>query len=142
MTVHLIKLCVGADSPEDLAAWVSRRVAERRKKGEAELSHHDTRMWPKRSQEVLAGGSLYWVIKGSVLVRQRIAGLVEIEDETGRPACRILLEPALIRTEPRARRPFQGWRYLSVSDAPPDLDSRTRNISPELAIALKDALAW
>lgn len=142
MTVHLIKLCVGADSVDDLQAWVDRRVAERRRSGEALLSHHDTRMWPKRADEVLDGGSLYWVIRGAVQARQRILALEELQDGGGRTMCRLGLDPQLVRTEPRARRPFQGWRYLTVDDAPPDLRTDGSGLSPELVAALKDSLAW
>ena len=75
MTLHLIKLCVGADSIEDLADWQEKRAAERRKKGGAGDVLHITRMTPKRADELLAGGSLYWVIKGQIAVRQRLMAL-------------------------------------------------------------------
>lgn len=142
MAVHLVKLCVGAESIDDLQAWVDRRVAERRRSGQSPLSHHDTRMWPKRAAELLEGGSLYWVIKGVVLVRQGVAGLEEVDDGEGRAMCRIWLDPLLVRTEPRGRRPFQGWRYLTAEDAPPDLSGDASQLSPELVAALKQSLAW
>jgi hypothetical protein len=142
MTVHIIKLCVGADSVEDLQTWVDRRVAERKRARQPPVSHHDTRMWPKRSDEVLDGGSLYWVIRGVVQVRQQIVALEEIADADGKAMCRMMLDPQLVRTEPRGRRPFQGWRYLTAEDAPPDLKGDAGDMSPELAAALKGALAW
>ena len=142
MTVHLIKLCVGAETVDDLQVWVDHLVGERRKAGLSPLSHHETRMWPKRADELRDGGSLYWVIKGAVVVRQRIAGLEEVEDGEGRALCRIWLDPLLVRTEPRGRRPFQGWRYLTAEDAPPDLSGDASQLSPELVAALKQSLAW
>lgn len=142
MTIHLIKLCVGAETVADLQVWVDHLVGDRRRARLSLLSHHDTRMWPKRAEEVLQGGSLYWVIKGAVLVRQKIVGLEEIDPGDGRPMCRIWLDPGLVRTEPRGRRPFQGWRYLAPEDAPPDLSGEASQLSPELVAALKQSLAW
>jgi len=142
MTVHLIKLCVGAESVEDLQAWVEKRVKARKKAGLSLVSHHDTRMWPKRADDLLEGGSLYWVIKRSVLVRQKLVGLEEVADGEGKTLCRLVLDPELVRTEPRGRRPFQGWRYLTPEDAPPDLAGDASRLSPDLVAALKQSLAW
>lgn len=108
--LHLIKLCVGCDSVEDLAQWQRQRSP----------LEHWTRSHPKRAAEILAGGSLYWVIKGQVRVRQRILKLERREDEEG-VWCAIVLGRRLVRVQPRFHRPFQGWRYLEREDAPPDL---------------------
>ena len=108
--LHLIKLCVGCDSVEDLAAW-------QRKRSQPE---HWTRNHPKRAAEITAGGSLYWVIKGQVRVRQRIVKLERREDEEG-VWCALVLGRRLTRVQARFHRPFQGWRYLENEDAPPDL---------------------
>ena len=116
-TLHMIKLCVGTDRVEDLAAW----QAERRTALPDNLPRHITRMWPKRAAELLAGGSLYWVMGGLVLCRQRILRLDRVEGEDGIARCGIVLDPELHRTHAAPRRPFQGWRYLSCEDAPPDL---------------------
>ena len=121
MTVHLIKLCVGCDSPEDLRQWQEERLAERRKRGEPPVLRHVTRSMPKRRDEVLDGASLYWVIKGYVRVRQRIVGLEPVVGEDGEPRCAILYDPELVFVTPRQHRPFQGWRYLEPERAPPDL---------------------
>lgn len=115
--LHLIKLCVGIDSVEDLIAW---RAAHPRGDGET-ASRHVTRMWPKRAGELLDGGSLYWVIRGEIQARQRLLRLDEIIGADGIRRCGIVMDPELIRTAPVRRRPFQGWRYLDASDAPPDL---------------------
>ena len=78
-------------------------------------------MWPKRADELLAGGSLYWVFHGLVLARQRILGLEPRRGGDGIERCAIRLDPEVVRTLPQPRRPFQGWRYLRPEDAPRDL---------------------
>ncbi len=120
-SLHLIKLCVGAEAVEDLLEWQAARIAEYRAAGEEPLPVHVTRMWPKREAELLDGGALYWVFKGLVLARQRILRLDPREGADGIRRCAIVLDPQVIRTAPAPRRPFQGWRYLPASDAPPDL---------------------
>ncbi len=121
MTLHLVKLCVGATSIEDLAEWQTDRLAEARKRAPAAKLFHATYQTPKRQQDLLDGGSLYWVIKGQILVRQRLIGLSEGKKNDGSPCCLLLLEPTLVPVRPVPRRAFQGWRYLSAEDAPPDL---------------------
>jgi hypothetical protein len=127
VTLHLIKLCVGCDSIEDLRQWQKRRAAEAKRRGRPFAPRHWTRMMPKRREDILDGGSLYWVIRGVVAVRQRIVGLDRRIDKDGRPFCRISFARTLIPVEPRPRRPFQGWRYLDPDDAPPDLGARHRS---------------
>jgi hypothetical protein len=134
--VHLIKLCVGAESVEDLTDW----QATARAKGPDGLPRHVTRMWPKRAEEVLNGGSLYWVFKGLVLCRQRILRLDEVDRGDGIVRCGIVLEPEAIRVTATPRRPFQGWRYLPPSDAPRDL-RKGREQEPTLPPAMQSALA-
>jgi hypothetical protein len=99
-------------------------------------------MSPKRAAEMLDGGSLYWVIKNFIIVRQRLIGFEEVKDKEGKAMCRIHLNPELIRTKPRKKRPFQGWRYLEPGDAPSDLDGKGPALSADLEAALKEALAW
>lgn len=119
--LHLIKLSVGAESVEDLAAWQAARMAERRARGERDNPIHITRMFPKRGEELLSGGSIFWVIKGVILVRQKLVALESMVTDKGIKACRIVLDPKLIRTDPQPRRPFQGWRYFEAKDAPADI---------------------
>lgn len=121
MTVHLLKLCVGADSVEDLLQWQAQRIAQAKAAGRPALPVHVTRMWPKREAELLDGGSLFWVFKGLVLARQRILGLERRAGEDGVARCAIVLDPEAVRVRPVSRRPFQGWRYLATEDAPGDL---------------------
>ncbi len=121
MTLNLIKLCVGAESIEDLAAWQKRRLAAQKKAGEKLQLFHTTFQSPKRQAELTDGGSLYWVIKGLIQVRQPLVGFGEGYKENGSPCCLLLLSPKLIAVRPVPRRPFQGWRYLTAEDAPGDL---------------------
>lgn len=116
-TLHLQKLSVGTESVESLAAWHDYR----RTQYDDDLPRHVTRMWPKRAEEILSGGSIYWVIKGSLLCRQRVLRLDEVFGEDGIRRCAIVLDPELIRIVPTLKRPFQGWRYLKTADAPIDL---------------------
>lgn len=118
--VHIIKLCVGADSVADLAEWQKQQVARAKAKGLREAPVCGTRAWPKRREDVLAGGSLYWVIKGVVAVRQKIVAIDEVRDNHGL-RCGLYLGKRLYRTVPAPRRAFQGWRYLEPDDAPADL---------------------
>jgi hypothetical protein len=121
LTLHLIKLCVGVDSVADLREWQTERLAQLKKRGQKLELKHTTRMVPKRQEEILAGGSLYWVIKGVIRVRQRIIGVESIVWD-GEPHCKLVLQRKLVRVMPRPMRAFQGWRYLEAKDAPPDLD--------------------
>jgi len=120
MTVHLIKLCVGADRIDDLRTW--QQTVLRRNHGTAleGYAHHTTRMFPKRAEDLVGGGSMYWVIAGQIQVRQRIIDLQEVQTNDGRKCC-IVLDPELINVRPTAKGPFQGWRYLKPDDAPADL---------------------
>ncbi|MEQ8348276.1 MAG: DUF1489 domain-containing protein [Sneathiellaceae bacterium] len=115
MTVHLLKLCVGVDRVEQLQDYIARRLAA----GEA-IVHH-TRFQPKRAEEVLDGGSLYWVIAGFARARQRILGLDMVTVEGRGRCCAIRMDPELVQCVPQPRRPHQGWRYLEPRHAPRDL---------------------
>jgi len=120
MTVHLLKLCVGCDTIQDLKDWQEDRLRQLKRKREPVELYHRTLQTPKRRDQVLDGGSLYWVIKGFVLVRQRILDLRPGRKDDGTPCCAIVYDEALVATRPQARRAFRGWRYLSVQDAPAD----------------------
>jgi hypothetical protein len=122
MALHLIKLCVGCDSVKELEDWIRARLKERKKRRLAAEHIHTTRMVPKRAVELLAGGSLYWVIRGEVLCRQRLIAVRPFVDKAGTGRCRLVLEPKVVLVEPRPHRAFQGWRYLAAKDAPRDLD--------------------
>jgi hypothetical protein len=122
MTLHLIKLSVGTDSIEDLEEWIKLKLKERKKRRQKPESIHTTRMFPKRVDELLDGGSIYWVIKGEILCRERILDLRQVTGKDGIRRCQLVLDPKLVPVRPRPFRAFQGWRYLDAKDAPPDLD--------------------
>jgi hypothetical protein len=137
LPLHLIKLCVGADTPDDLRRWRAARAAE----GRRPIVH--TRQTPKRATEILNGGSLYWVFKGQVLIRQPVLAIETIGEGQGR-RCKILLADEMVATAPQPRRAFQGWRYLEPKDAPPDLPSGECEaaIPQDLARELRELGAW
>lgn len=121
MAINIVKLCVGAGSIDDLVNWQERQARMRTGLGIDPRPVCDTRMTPKRATEVTAGGSLYWVIKGVILVRQPIEDIVTFDDEAGRSRCELVLNPTLVKTAPQRRKAFQGWRYFEAKDAPADL---------------------
>jgi len=124
MALHLIKLCVGVDTVEELADWQKRRRGELLAAGQPPYSRHITRNAPRRADEIVGeGGSLYWVIRREIRVRQRLHAIEEALDHEGRKCCALVFESELVRVVPRPQRPFQGWRYLEPADAPPDLAS-------------------
>jgi hypothetical protein len=121
MTLNIIKLCVGCDSIEDLADWQAKRIKEQKKRGvKKPMLMHVTRMMPKKKDEVLDGGSLYWVIKGQIAVRQKILDLKAVT-KNGTPHCGIVYDKELVPVNRRHHRAFQGWRYFDPKDAPADL---------------------
>lgn len=141
MALHMIKLCVGAHAIEDLADWQLGRMAARKKKGLAPLPYHTTFQSPKRQQELLDGGSLYWVMKGIITARQRFVAFEEGAKEDGTPCCVMVLDPKIVPVRPVPRRAFQGWRYLTAEDAPPDLGKGTGNGIAAMPPGMRKALA-
>ncbi len=132
MPLHMIKLCVGVSEVETLEANAAR--------SDWRIVH--TRMTPKRAAEIEDGGSLYWVMKGSVTCRQRILDITTV-GEGKESHCEIRLDSTVIRTAPLARRPFQGWRYLDPKDAPPDLSvAEATDLPDDLARELRELGAW
>ena len=137
MTLNLIKLCVGCDSIDDLEEWIERKLAARRKQGLNAEHLHNTRMVPRRTDDLLDGGSLYWVIKGNVQARQILLDIRRFTDNEGIGRCHLVMEPQLFRTEWQPKRPFQGWRYFDPKDVPRDLKGGDRDeLPPALAAEL------
>ena len=132
MTLHLIKLCVGADSVEDLRTWQTERLAQLKKRGQKPELTHTTRMVPKRREQILDGGSLYWVIKGYTAVRQPLVDIRPFVDKEGVGRCHLVYAKDLVLVAPRPRRAFQGWRYLDAKDAPPDVGKAGRGLPDKL----------
>jgi hypothetical protein len=141
MTLHMLKLAVGAEGVEDLAQWQQRRLAEMIKDTGKACICHATRMMPKRLDQLIEGGSLYWVIKGVIQVRQKIIAFGEGRSENDRPRCLIYLDPNLVVVRPTPRRAFQGWRYLKPEDAPPDLETRAAQRLAGLPLKMRQELA-
>jgi hypothetical protein len=120
MTLYLIKLCVGCETIAELAEWQASGRADFPKKGAPHVAHFTFQI-PKRTEELTAGGSLYWVIKGRVQVRQALVAIEAVRSRDGRKRCALVMDRKLVATRPRPHRPFQGWRYLKPEDAPADL---------------------
>src|ERR1700739_3755532 len=121
MSLHLIKLAVGCDSVKELKEWVAERMRTAKKKGLPQRHTHITRMGPKRVDEILAGGSLYWVIRGEGAAQEKIIAIEPFRDKDGIGRCRLVMQPKVIAVSPRPMRPFQGWRYLTDDSTRPDL---------------------
>jgi hypothetical protein len=121
MPLHLIKLCVGSDSVGDLEAWIKQKLKEKKRRKQKPEHIHTTRMVPKRAEELTDGGSLYWVIRGQIMCRERILDIRPFTDKDGIGRCRVVLDGKVVLVEPRFRSAFQGWRYLEEKDAPRDL---------------------
>jgi hypothetical protein len=139
VTVHLIKMAIGVTSTAHLAALQKDRVVKA-KCGMPRL-RHVTRNMPRRKGELLEGGSIYWVIRGLIRVRQRVIALDWLAEEDARRQCAIGLDTTLVRVNPRSRGPFQGWRYLEVTDAPSDLadyDGDGADMPDEMVVALRN----
>ncbi|MGO8916910.1 MAG: DUF1489 family protein [Stellaceae bacterium] len=114
MALHLLKLAVGVD---DLADMRKQQKERRRERGRSVFY---TRHMPRRREEILDGGSIYWVIKGHIRVRQRILGFIPVVEDDGERYCLVRYDPKLVETVWQPKRPFQGWRYLLPKDAPAD----------------------
>ena len=120
MALHLVKLCVGVVSVEELAGSMAQRPRP----------EHITRMVPRRRDALLAGGSLYWVIRGWISARQRLLDIAPFDGDDGISRCRLVLAAEVVSTEWRPRGPFQGWRYLKPEDAPGDIDPAEAGAMP------------
>ena len=117
--LHILKLAVGAKDVADLRRWQAGRIRF------APPLRHQTRSMPRRRDEVIAGGSLFWVIAGFVQVRQRLVDMIDDRREGDVPCCGLVLDHELVPVEVRAVKAFQGWRYLEPKDAPEDVDEAT-----------------
>lgn len=129
--LHLVKLCVGTATPEDLQLWQNTRP---------QPLAHVTRMWPRRENEILPDGSLYWVFKGEIRARQKILGFEERIGADGIRRCAICLDREIILTRPQPKRAFQGWRYFEDKDTPKDIGrlSESEALPEEIAAALEE----
>jgi hypothetical protein len=131
MTLHLLKMCVGCDAVDDLREWQRNRALR------GEPIAHRTRNMPRRAAEILAGGSLYWIIQGQIRVRQRVIGLDAGVDGEGTRFCLIRFDPELVETVRTPARPMQGWRYLEAGNAPADLHAGFKDQLDEMPSQLR-----
>src|ERR1700754_292674 len=129
MPPHLIKLAVRCDSVRELKGWVAERMATAKKNGLPQRHTHITRMVPKRVEEILDGGSLYWVIRGEIAAREKIVAIEPFRDRDGIGRCRLVMQPKVIAVSPRPMRAFQGWRYFTDDSAPADLGKSAASIA-------------
>ena len=111
----MLKLSVGVKEVAQLRAIQTLRAA-----ADPPL-RHQTRMMPKRRDEMLDGGSIFWVIGGFVQVRQRLLDIIEDRWDDGTPCAGLVLDRVLVPVEARPVKAFQGWRYLDAASAPPDV---------------------
>lgn len=121
--IHMIKLCVGVATLEELEGYREERAHWWGADYGEDVHVHRTRTRPRRAAEMEGVSSIYWVISGVIRCRQPILRLAEAVDEQGLPCCDIIMSPEMVRTVPRPKGPFQGWRYLDPKDVPPDLES-------------------
>lgn len=119
--LHLLKMCVGCDSIGDLESWIDESRLYMNRLGKPYEQLHTTRHYPKNAGDIIGRGSLYWVIKRQIAARQTIIDIRQFVDIGGVSRCNLVLLPEVVPVEPRPYRPFQGWRYLQHTDAPPDL---------------------
>lgn len=113
--LHLTKLAVGVRDSKHLRALQAERMLT------SPPLRHRTRNFPRRRDDVLDGGSMYWVVGGTMLVRQRILDLIEDQRDDGTKCSAIILDPELVPLIGRPTKAFQGWRYLQADDAPLDM---------------------
>ncbi len=139
MTLHILKLCVGCDSVEELASWQRQRLATLRQADPAAELTHVTRQTPRR-EGFAPGSSIYWVIGGFIRARQQITALREVRRADGILRCGLALDLELVSTEPVPRRAFQGWRYLSGAEAPADLAQGAASADAAMPPAMRQAL--
>lgn len=139
MSLHMIKLSVGSESIDTLAAWQQTRIKEAVAQGLSPNPRHYTRVKPKREAELLDGGSIYWVIKGAIRARQNLVAFESYTDEEGVRRCAIVLDPELVPTRTTPHRAFQGWRYLTEDKAPQDaVPGEDADLPDDLARDLQD----
>ena len=138
--VNLVKIAVGVTSVEEL----SLRQAEFLKKindKKFPYFYHSTRMMPKKHEDIISNGSLYWVVKGVICARQKVIDIVKFEDTDGKKRCKIFLAAEIVKTKPVRKRPFQGWRYLKKHITPEDLNEPIKaNFDSNIPIQLQKQL--
>lgn len=139
MALHLVKMAAGVASLANLKARQKKYLKRIASGPGAPALRYRTRNMPKRAEEILDGGSIYWVFRGHIRARQAIKAISQKRDREGRSYCELRLGRLIVPTVPRPHRAIQGWRYLEETDAPPDLKSGGKEAAA--VAALPEALA-
>ena len=140
MTIHLLRMAARVESVAKLKQLQAERLVQSAAENKSELYTY-TRNIPKRMDELIDDGSIYWVIKKYIKVRQRILGIERHTNEEGRAYCAIQIDPELKQVVARRQKAFQGWRYLKPEDIPIDLHSphsKVTNLPSSLADELRE----
>ena len=140
MTVHLLRMAVRVESVGHLRTIQAERMQESAKSRKKQRLFPYTRNAPRRDKELLDGGSIYWVVKRYIRVRQKILGIESATNDEGRRYCSIELDPELVLVEPRRHKAFQGWRYFRTEDVPGDILEQSATEVDSLPLELADEL--
>lgn len=132
--LHMLKLSVGIRDIAHLRAVQLARAAI------SPPLRHQTRNGPRRREELLDGGSIYWVISGAVLVRQRLVDIIDDRWDDDTVCAGLVLDPTLVPVSATPMRAFQGWRYLTPEAAPADLDQENVDIGHDMPESLRRSL--
>ena len=121
MSINIVKLAAQVKDLDHLARrqLLSRRRA--REDGLGDIVHVSTRSMPRRREELLDGGSLYWIFQGAIQCRQKILGLDAAIDMQDRKCAVFQIDPEFIPVRRIPKKSFQGWRYLE--NPPEDLST-------------------
>jgi hypothetical protein len=136
--LHL-KVSAGRESLEDLVRWQNACLKDKKKKKQPLLLQHVTRLMPNRKDEILDGGSIYWIIRGRIVARQKIVDLKPVR-KNGGSHFTITFEPKLTLVAQRRTQRIEGWRYLAAKDAPPDIAAgkAAKNLPEDLRVELSE----
>lgn len=134
--INLLRLAVGATDIDDLRSFQLGRSNDHLPDGFGPVVYTITKRFPKRAAELVDGGSIYWVVKGQIRVRQRIVAIDQVTDQAGEERARLVLAAEWILTLPTTCRPFQGWRYFEPSSAPIDLGDASRSLGGEVPVEM------
>jgi hypothetical protein len=117
MPVNLIKTAAGLQEIDQL---IARQLPHKFKYNGTHATWAYTRYAPKRADEILqSGGSIYWIFKNRIQVRQKILGFEMVEEDND-TWCKIVVEPRLYKTISAPKKAIQGWRYLEGTAVPAD----------------------
>ena len=145
MPLHLIKVAARIESLDHLILH-QQSLAIYDPTYHIRIGRHWTRHRPKRADEIVSGGSVYWIIRGVIRARQRVIAL-EAHEKTSDDAkpmkyCAIVYDvDNMVLTSPRPRRGHQGWRYFNDEDRPPDLPASKDGVDPDMPADMRAELA-